>query len=85
MACRSASGPHALGPAVQDVTGEFGDPGPVAVHRSGQGTDAGIRIVGRKRHLGCDTLGLLLTVMVTTASISNTGTASPCCPASPHD
>ncbi|MEV0324775.1 IS5 family transposase [Streptomyces sp. NPDC050658] len=37
-----------------------------------QGTDAGKRIIGRKRHLGCDTLGLLLTVLVTAASVSAT-------------
>lgn len=37
-----------------------------------QGTDAGKRIIGRKRHLGCDTLGLLLAVMVTAASVSDT-------------
>ncbi|MEN2421751.1 IS5 family transposase [Streptomyces rimosus] len=37
-----------------------------------QGTDAGKRITGRKRHLGCDTLGLLLTVLVTAASVSDT-------------
>ncbi|MFI6689990.1 IS5 family transposase [Streptomyces sp. NPDC050485] len=35
------------------------------VHLEDQGTDAGKRIIGRKRHLGCDTLGLLLTVLVT--------------------
>ncbi|WP_435861465.1 transposase [Streptomyces tauricus] len=40
--------------------------------RSGQGTDAGKRIIGRNRHLGCDTLGRLLTVLVTVASISDT-------------
>ncbi|WP_030253155.1 IS5 family transposase [Streptomyces violens] len=39
---------------------------------AGQGTDAGKRIVGRKRHLGCDTLGLLLIVAVTAASVSDT-------------
>ncbi|CAM5407514.1 DDE transposase [Streptomyces spiroverticillatus] len=39
---------------------------------TGQGTDAGKRIIGRKRHLGCDTLGLLLTVFVTAASVSDT-------------
>ncbi|MGX1480873.1 UNVERIFIED_CONTAM: transposase [Streptomyces canus] len=27
------------------------------VHLADQGTDAGKRIIGRKRHLGCDTLG----------------------------
>lgn len=42
------------------------------VHLADQGTDAGNRIIGRKRHLGCDTLGLLLTVLVTGASISDT-------------
>ncbi|WP_329322041.1 IS5 family transposase [Streptomyces sp. NBC_01262] len=42
------------------------------VHRTGQGTDAGKRIVGRKRHLGIDTLGLLLAVMVTAADVSDT-------------
>ncbi|MET9648390.1 IS5 family transposase [Streptomyces syringium] len=42
------------------------------VHLADQGTDAGKRIIGRKRHLGTDTLGLLLTVMVTTASMSDT-------------
>ncbi|MFJ1673300.1 transposase [Streptomyces bottropensis] len=36
------------------------------------GMDEAKRIIGRKRHLGCDTLGLLLTVLVTTASISDT-------------
>ena len=39
---------------------------------SEQGTDAGKRIIGRKRHLGTDTLGLLLTVLVTAASVSDT-------------
>jgi transposase len=33
------------------------------VHLADQGTDAGKRIIGRKRHLGCDTLGLLLTLL----------------------
>ncbi|WP_405961409.1 IS5 family transposase [Streptomyces sp. NBC_00024] len=42
------------------------------VPRAQQGTDAGKRIIGRKRHLGCDTLGLLLTVLVTAASVSDT-------------
>ena len=40
------------------------------VPRVGQGIDAGKRIVGRKRHLGIDTLGLLLTVWVSAASVS---------------
>jgi transposase len=42
------------------------------VRLTDQGTDAGKRIIGRKRHLGCDTLGLLLTVLFTAASVSDT-------------
>lgn len=42
------------------------------VHLPDQGTDAGKRIIGRKRHFGCDTLGLLLTVLVTAASVFDT-------------
>ena len=42
------------------------------VHLADQSTDAGKRIIGRKRHLGCDTLGLPLTVLVTAASVSDT-------------
>jgi transposase len=38
-----------------------------------KGVDEGrSRTIGRKRHLGCDTLGLLLTVLVTAASVSDT-------------
>jgi transposase len=36
-----------------------------------QGTDAGKKIVGRKRSIAVDTLGLLLLVMVTAASVSD--------------
>ncbi len=42
------------------------------VHLAVQGTNAGKRIIGRKCHLGCDTLGLLLTVLVTAVSVSDT-------------
>lgn len=42
------------------------------VHLKDQGTDAGKRITGRRRHLGCDTPGLLLTVLVTAACVSDT-------------
>ncbi len=35
-----------------------------------QGIDAGKKIAGRKRHIGVDTLGLLLAVWVTAASVS---------------
>ncbi|MFI5552814.1 transposase, partial [Streptomyces sp. NPDC051738] len=44
------------------------------VPTAGQGIDAGKKIAGRKRHIGVDTLGLLLAVWVTAASVSdNTG------------
>jgi transposase len=36
-----------------------------------QGTDAGKKIVGRKRGIMTDSLGLLITVMVTAASVSD--------------
>jgi hypothetical protein len=38
---------------------------------SGQGIDAGENIAGRKRHIGVDTLGVLLAVLVTAASVSD--------------
>ncbi len=41
------------------------------VPAAGQGIDAGKKIAGRKRHIGVDTLGLLLAVWVTAASVSD--------------
>ena len=41
------------------------------VHAAGQGIDAGKKIVGRKRHVGVDTVGLLLAAWVTAASVSD--------------
>ncbi|MER5996258.1 IS5 family transposase [Streptomyces viridosporus] len=41
------------------------------VPASGQGTDAGKKIVGRKRSIVTDTLGLLLAVLVTAASVQD--------------
>jgi transposase len=41
------------------------------VPATGQGIDAGKKIAGRKRHIGVDTLGLLLAVLVTAASVSD--------------
>ncbi|MGW4231219.1 IS5 family transposase [Streptomyces sp. NPDC004980] len=41
------------------------------VPAAGQGLDAGKKIAGRKRHIGVDTLGLLLAVLVTAASVSD--------------
>lgn len=42
------------------------------VPEASQGIDAGKRIKGRKRHIVTDTMGLLLVVMVTAASIQDT-------------
>ncbi len=41
------------------------------VPAAGQGIDEGKKIAGRKRHIGVDTLGLLLAVLVTAASVSD--------------
>lgn len=41
------------------------------VEESGQGIDAAKRIRGRKRHIATDTLGLLLAVVGTAASVSD--------------
>ncbi|MBB5109778.1 transposase [Streptomyces spectabilis] len=40
--------------------------------RADQGTNAGSRVTGRKRHRGYDTPGLLLTALATAASVSDT-------------
>ena len=42
-----------------------------------KGFDAGKKVKGRKRHLVTDTLGLLLAVLVTTASVQDRDAASP--------
>ncbi|NES17373.1 IS5 family transposase, partial [Micromonospora sp. PPF5-17] len=42
------------------------------VPEASQGIDAGKKIKGRKRHLATDVLGLLLVVIVTAASVSDT-------------
>lgn len=42
------------------------------VAESAQGIDAGKKIKGRKRHIAIDTLGLLLVVLVTAASVHDT-------------
>ena len=42
------------------------------VPESSQGIDAGKKIKGRKRHIATDTLGLLLVVLVTAASVQDT-------------
>jgi putative transposase len=47
------------------------------VPRSSRGWDAGKKVNGRKRHLAVDTLGLLLVVMVTAASVQDRDAARP--------
>jgi transposase len=47
------------------------------VARAGRGYDAGKKINGRKRHIAVDTTGLLLTVLVTAASVQDRDAAKP--------
>jgi transposase len=47
------------------------------VPRSSRGWDAGKKVNGRKRHLAVDTMGLLLVVMVTAASVQDRDAARP--------
>jgi transposase len=47
------------------------------VARAGRGYDAGKKINGRKRHIAVDTGGLLLTVLVTAASVQDRDAAKP--------
>jgi transposase len=47
------------------------------VSRSSRGYDAGKKVQGRKRHIAVDTIGLLLTVLVTAASVQDRDAAKP--------
>ena len=47
------------------------------VIRPSRGYDAGKKINGRKRHIAVDTLGLLLTVLITAASVQDRDAAKP--------
>jgi transposase len=47
------------------------------VARTGRGYDAGKKINGRKRHIAVDTMGLLLTVLITAASTQDRDAAKP--------
>jgi putative transposase len=47
------------------------------VARSSRGYDAGKKVQGRKRHIAVDTIGLLLTVLVTAASVQDRDAARP--------
>ena len=47
------------------------------VARSSRGYDAGKKVQGRKRHIAVDTIGLLLTVLITAASVQDRDPAKP--------
>ena len=47
------------------------------VARASRGYDAGKKISGRKRHIAVDTIGLLLTVLITAASVQDRDAAKP--------
>jgi transposase len=47
------------------------------VTRPSRGYDAGKKVNGRKRHIAVDTIGLLLTVLVTAASVQDRDAAKP--------
>ncbi len=47
------------------------------VARASRGYDAGKKINGRKRHIAVDTIGLLLTVLITAASVQDRDAAKP--------
>jgi transposase len=68
-AVRDAAGrdPMASAGAVDSQT----VPGGATVGKNSRGYDAGKRINGRKRHLVVDTLGLLIVVLVTAASVQD--------------
>ena len=51
--------------------------GPEMIARTRRGYDAGKKINGTKRHLAVDTLGLLLTVLITAASVQDRDAAKP--------
>jgi transposase len=47
------------------------------VARTSRGYDAGKKVQGRKRHIAVDTIGLLLTVLITAASVQDRDAAKP--------
>src|SRR5207302_11390762 len=48
-----------------------------SVGRASRGYDAGKKINGRKRHIAVDTIGLLLTVLITAAGVQDRDGAKP--------
>jgi IS5 family transposase len=47
------------------------------VSKDSRGFDAGKKVAGRKRHIAVDTIGLLLTVLVTAAGVQDRDGARP--------
>ena len=47
------------------------------VSKDSRGFDAGKKVAGRKRHIGVDTIGLLLTVLITAAGVQDRDGAKP--------
>ena len=50
---------------------------PTPSRRASRGYDAGKKVNGRKRHIAVDTIGLLLTVLITAAGVQDRDGAKP--------
>ena len=79
MTCATGSGPlpggrRAPTAAIIDSQSVKGSE---MIARTRRGYDAGKKINGTKRHIAVDTLGLLLTVLVTAASVQDRDAAKP--------
>ncbi len=59
------------------ITGSQSVKAAETVGKASRGYDAGKKIAGRKRHIAVDTIGLLLTVLVTIASVQDRDGARP--------
>ncbi len=79
MTCASGSAPQpAATPApTAAVIDSQSVKGSEMIARTRRGYDAGKKINGTKRHIAVDTLGLLLTVLVTAASVQDRDAAKP--------
>jgi transposase len=73
--CRAAAGRHPEPTAA--VIDSQSVKAAETVGRSSRGYDAGKKIAGRKRHIAVDTIGLLLTVLVTAAGVQDRDGAKP--------
>ena len=71
MTCVTGSAPTAAVIDSQSVKGSE------MIGRARRGYDAGKKVNGTKRHLAVDTIGLLLTVLVTAASVQDRDAAKP--------